>query len=70
MDWVFLIAGIVLFGMGIVGQFRGRSKVTHIHPDDLRARRWVLTVGSIVAGALLAAVGLAHLLYMLHVARH
>ena len=69
MDWVFLIAGIVLFSIGIVGQFRGRSKVAHIHPDDLRVRRWVLTVGSIVAGALLAAVGLAHLLYMLHVAR-
>lgn len=68
MNWFLLIVGIILFGIGIVSQIRWRSKVSHIHPHDLRARRWVITVGSIVAGALLGAIGLAHLLYTLHVA--
>jgi hypothetical protein len=62
MSWFFLIVGIVLFGIGIAGQIFGRSKAGHLHPDDLRARKWVVTVGSMVVGAWLLAISAAHLL--------
>ena len=69
MNWVFLAFGIVLFGVGVVGQIRGRGKGKKFHPHDLRARRWVLTLGSIVVGAWLVALSAAHLLYVMEVAR-
>lgn len=69
MDWALLALGIVLFGAGVVGQIRGRAKAKTFHPDDLRARRWVVTVGSIVVGAWLVALSAAHLLYVMEVAR-
>lgn len=69
MDWIFLVVGIVLFGIGIVGQIRGRQKANRLPAQDRLAGRWVVTVGSIVAGALLASIGLAHLVYFLHTVR-
>lgn len=68
MDWFFLAVGIVLFGIGIVGQVRGRAEAKKFHPDDLRARRWVVTVGLIVVGAWLVALSAARLLYLTQVA--
>ncbi len=68
MDWVLLVVGIILFGIGIAGQFWGRAKAKRFHPDDLRARRWVVTVGMVVVGAWLAALSAAHLISMLHAA--
>ncbi len=69
MNWVLLALGIVLFVAGVVGQIRGRAKAKEFHPQDLQARRWVLTVGSIVVGAWVVALSAAHLLYVMEVAR-
>lgn len=68
MVWFFLIIGILLFVAGVGGQIRGRTRAKHFHPDDLRARRWVLTLGSMVVGAWLVALSAAHLIAMLHAA--
>lgn len=68
MDWVLLVVGIVLFAIGVAGQFGGRARAKRFHPDDLRARRWVVTVGLVVVGAWLAALSAAHLISMLHAA--
>jgi hypothetical protein len=68
MVWFFLIVGILLFGLGVGGQIRGRAKSQSFQADDLKARRWVLTVGTAVVGAWLVALSAAHLIAMLHAA--
>ncbi|QNI33022.1 hypothetical protein H7849_03320 [Alloacidobacterium dinghuense] len=60
---VTLIIGIVLLGMGLLGHtFFTRTKRA-LHPDEHRARRWVMTIGSLVAGLWLVAFSAAQLLH-------
>lgn len=58
-----LIIGIILLGIGLLGHtFFTRQKRT-LHPDEHRARKWVMTIGSLVAGLWLMAFSAAQLLH-------
>jgi hypothetical protein len=69
MAWLTLIIGAILLGIGITGQVFGTSKVRISHPHDRRARRWVMTVGSVVIGLWLVAFSAAHLIHLSRVGR-
>jgi cytochrome bd-type quinol oxidase subunit 1 len=59
---VTLIIGAILLGAGLLGHtFFTRSK-RQLHPDEHKARRWVVTIGSLVAGLWLVAFSAAELL--------
>jgi hypothetical protein len=59
---VTLIIGIVLLGIGLLGHTFFTRQKRALHPDEHRARRWVLTIGSVVAGLWLVAFSAAQLL--------
>lgn len=62
MATVTLIIGIILLGVGLLGHhFFTRQKRT-LHPDESKARKWVVTIGSLVAGLWLVAFSAAQLL--------
>jgi len=58
-----LILGILLLGMGLLGHTFFTRKKRALHPDEHRARRWVMTIGSLVAGLWLVAFSAAQLLH-------
>ncbi len=62
MEWFLLIVGGILLCAGIVGQIVSRPKIGHLNPEDRRARRWVLTLVSLMVGVWLIAVLVAHLI--------
>ena len=45
-----LIIGIILLGTGILGHTFFTRQKRALHPDEHKARRWVVTIGSLVAG--------------------
>ncbi len=57
-----LIIGVVLLGMGLLGHTFFTRQKRALHPDEHRARRWVMTIGSVVAGLWLVAFSAAELL--------
>jgi hypothetical protein len=58
-----LIIGIVLLGIGLLGHAFFTRQKRALHPDEHRARRWVVTIGSLVAGLWLVAFSAAQLLH-------
>lgn len=64
MAWLTLIVGALFLIVGIGGQVFGTQKTRMAHPHDLRARRWVMTVGSVVAGLWLVAFSAVHLIHL------
>jgi hypothetical protein len=70
MAWFTLLFGALLLGIGIGGQIfgtgrqaAGKPRLTN-HPEDRRARRWVLTLGTLVVGLWFVAFSAVHLLHM------
>jgi hypothetical protein len=59
---VTLIIGIVLLGIGLLGHTFFTRQKRALHPDEHRARRWVMTIGSVVVGLWLVAFSAAQLL--------
>lgn len=68
MIWILLSVGLILFGIGIGAQVRGRAKARESPADDSRARRWVVTVGTVVVGAWLVALSATHLIFLIYAA--
>jgi|GEM_PF-6949767 hypothetical protein len=61
-----LIIGIILLGTGVLGHHFFTHEKRQLHPDEHRARKWVVTIGSLVAGLWLVAISAAHLLHVYH----
>ena len=57
-----LIIGIILLGTGILGHTFFTRQKRALHLDEHKARRWVVTIGSLVAGLWLVAFSAAQLL--------
>jgi hypothetical protein len=58
-----LIIGIILLGIGLLGHTFFTRQKRELHPDEHKARRWVVTIGSLVAGLWLVAFSAAQLLH-------
>lgn len=58
-----LIIGVILLGIGLLGHTFFTRQKRALQPDEHRARKWVVTIGSLVAGLWLAAFSVAHLLH-------
>jgi hypothetical protein len=63
MVWVTLILGVLLMAIGIGGQIFGTRKSSVLAPHDRPARKWILTVGSLVVGLWIVAYSAAHVLH-------
>ncbi|HEX4039266.1 MAG TPA: hypothetical protein VHX37_14505 [Acidobacteriaceae bacterium] len=63
MVWITLILGVLLMAIGIGGQIFGLRKSTSLATHDHPARRWILTVGSLVVGLWIVAFSAAHVLH-------
>jgi hypothetical protein len=63
MATITLIIGIILLGMGLLGHTFFTRQKRALQPDEHRARRWVVTIGSLVAGLWLVAFSAAQLLH-------
>jgi hypothetical protein len=61
-----LIFGIILLGPGILGHHFFTREKRQLHPDEHRARKWVMTIGSLVVGLWLVAFSAAQLLHIYH----
>lgn len=64
-----LIIGVILLGAGLLGHTfftRFTRQKRQLHPDEHKARRWVMTIGSLVAGLWLVAFSAAQLLHYYH----
>jgi hypothetical protein len=61
-----LVIGIILLGIGIFGHHFFTREKRALHPDEHRARRWVVTIGSLVVGLWLVAFSAAYLLHNYH----
>ena len=66
MAWTTLILGVLLMAIGIGGQIFGTRKSSSLAAHDRPARRWVLTVGSLVVGLWIVALSAAHFLHHHH----
>lgn len=66
MAWTTLILGALLMAIGIGGQIFGIRKSSTLAPHDRPARRWILTVGSLVIGLWIVAISAAHYLHHHH----
>jgi len=66
MAWTTLILGVLLMGIGIGGQIFGTHKSSTLAHHDRPARRWILTVGSLVVGLWIVAFSAAHYLHHHH----
>jgi hypothetical protein len=66
MVWLTLILGILLMTIGIGGQIFGTSKSTRLASHDRPARKWIITVGSLVVGLWIVAFSAAHALHHHH----
>jgi hypothetical protein len=69
MAWFTLIFGGAILIIGLIGQFYGIRRRTPVHPEDHKARKLVLTIGSMVVGLWLVAFSAAQLLH-LHTTGH
>ncbi|HZU08652.1 MAG TPA: hypothetical protein VFA02_02015 [Pseudacidobacterium sp.] len=61
-----LIIGLIFLGIGVLGHHFFTREKRQLHPDEHRARKWVVTIGSLVAGLWLVAFSAAHLLHVYH----
>jgi hypothetical protein len=61
-----LILGIILLGIGLLGHHFFTREKRALHPDEHKARKWVMTIGSLVAGLWLVAFSAAQLLHYYH----
>ncbi|MFZ0273967.1 MAG: hypothetical protein WB524_11775 [Acidobacteriaceae bacterium] len=66
MVWITLILGVILMAIGIGGQIFGTRKSSTLAPHDRPARRWILTVGTVVVGLWIVAFSAAHYLHHHH----
>uniref|UniRef100_A0A372ISB6 Uncharacterized protein n=2 Tax=Paracidobacterium acidisoli TaxID=2303751 RepID=A0A372ISB6_9BACT len=66
MAWFTLLFGALLLGIGIGGQIFGVGKQRLHHPEDRKARKMVVALGSLVVGLWFVAFSAAHLLHMHH----
>ena len=66
MAWTTLILGALLMAIGIGGQIFGTRKSSTLAPHDRPARRWILTVGSLVIGLWIVALSAPHFLHHHH----
>ncbi|MGA7523661.1 MAG: hypothetical protein WBW84_14505 [Acidobacteriaceae bacterium] len=66
MAWLTLALGALLMVIGIGGQIFGVRKTTRLAPHDRPARKWILTVGSLVVGLWIVAFSAAHVLHLHH----
>jgi hypothetical protein len=64
MAWFTLALGALLMAIGIGGQIFGVRKSTRLASHDRPARRWILTVGSLVVGLWIVAFSAAHMLHL------
>lgn len=69
MAWFTLILGALLMVIGIGGQIFGIRKTSKLAAHDRPARKWVLTVGSLVVGLWIVAFSAAHVLHYHHSGR-
>ncbi|HEX4006908.1 MAG TPA: hypothetical protein VHX60_12105 [Acidobacteriaceae bacterium] len=69
MTWITLALCVVLMAIGLGGQIFGVRKSSTLAPHDRPVRRWVLTVGSLVAGLWIVAFTAAHYLHQHHTVR-
>lgn len=67
--WLTLTVGILLMAVGLLGQIYGIRKSTRLAPHDRPVRKWILTVGSLVAGLWIVAFSAAHYLHYHHSGR-
>jgi hypothetical protein len=58
-----LIIGIILLGAGLLGHTFFTRQKRALHPDEHKARKWVMTIGSVVAGLWLVAFSAVQLLH-------
>jgi hypothetical protein len=65
-----LIVGVILFAIGIFGQFRTKPVKARAHQGDRNRVRSVLTVASIVVGFWLLAISGVYILYQHHHSLH
>lgn len=63
MATITLIFGIILLGIGVCGHHFFTTTRRKYSADELLARRWVVTIGSLVVGLWLVAVSAVHLLH-------
>jgi len=66
MVWATLILGVLLMAIGIGGQIFGTRKSSSLALHDRPARRWIITVGSLVIGLWIVAFSAAHVLHYHH----
>jgi hypothetical protein len=64
MAWFTLIFGGIILLIGLLGQIFGVRRGRPAHPDDRRAGKLVMTVGSTVVGLWLVAFSVARLLHL------
>ncbi|MGC2619373.1 MAG: hypothetical protein WA414_10065 [Acidobacteriaceae bacterium] len=69
MAWFTLILAALLMLVGLAGQIFGVRKSSTLAPHDRPVRKWVLTVGSLVAGLWVVAFTAAHYLHYHHAGR-
>jgi hypothetical protein len=66
MVWITLVLGVLLMAIGIGGQMFGIRKTSTLAAHDRPARKWIITVGSLVVGLWIAAFSAAHMLHLHH----
>jgi hypothetical protein len=69
MAWFTLILGALLMAVGLGGQIFGTRKSSTLAAHDRPVRKWILTVGSLVAGLWVVAFSAAHYLHHHHAGR-
>lgn len=66
MAWFTLILGALLMIVGLGGQTFGLRKTSRLGAEDHPARKWIITVGSLVVGLWIVAYSAAHVLHHHH----
>lgn len=69
MAWFTLLFGGAILIIGLLGQIYGIRRRDPAHPEDRKARKLVVTIGSMVVGLWLVAFSAARLLH-LHTTGH
>jgi hypothetical protein len=69
LTWFTLAIGIVLMAIGLGGQIFGVRKRSALAVHDRPVRKWILTVGSLVAGLWVVAFSAAQYLHHHHAGR-
>ena len=69
MAWFTLTVGALLMAIGLAGQIFGVRKSSQLASHDRPVRKWILTVGSLVAGLWVVAFSAAQFLHHHHAAR-